>query len=169
MNEISYSDRDYFNKLEHAIIMAVQENPEKVHLVEMPLVHRFTKAMYSRQITMPEGTHVVSERHLTENQFILSQGIVSVWTPNEGTSLIVAPYHGVTKIGTKRRLYIHPEGGPCIWTTFHPTLLLTIKEIVETLVEKYTNPLLEGRYRNNVFIPDDEKVIETETELLLTD
>lgn len=162
MQEIAYSDREYFNKLEHAIVMAIQVSPEKVHLVEMPLVHRFTKAMYSRQITMPAGTHVISERHLTENQFILSKGIVEVWTPNEGASLIVAPYHGETKIGTKRRLYIHPEGGDAIWTTFHPTLLHTIKEIVETLAETYTNPLLEGRYRNNVFTPEKRTIINTE-------
>lgn len=159
MNELVHKDADFFSKLEHAIVYSIQENPDSFHFVEMPLVHRLTHAMYSRQITMPPGTHVVSERHLTENQFILSQGIVSVWTEEEGEKIIQAPYHGVTKPGTKRALYIHPEGGDAIWTTFHPTLLTTVEEIYDTLVEKYTNPLLEGRFKNNQFIAKQDELI----------
>ena len=156
MQEVqAYSDNELFDKLEKAIIMSIEDSAGEVRFVKCPLVHRFTKDMYSREITMPGGTCVISERHVTENQFILSQGIVSFWTEEDGEVTICAPFHGITKPGTKRALYIRPEGGDAIWTTFHSTLHTTVEEVYNSLVEHYSNPYLQGKYRDNRFVPDE--------------
>lgn len=141
---------------EQAAAMAVQEMPAQYKQVDCPLVHTFTPGLYSRQIYMPAGVLVTSETHKTEHQYILSQGIVSVWTEAEGEVLISAPYHGVTMPGTRRLLYIHEDA---IWTCFHSTLLQTVEEIQEDIIEKYENPLLKGHYQQGVFIPQGKTII----------
>lgn len=143
------------DKVEQMATNAILNNPNQYQLVDAPLEHRFTPGLYSRQITMPEGVLVTSESHKTEHQYILSQGIVSVWTEDEGEVLISAPFHGITVPGTRRVLYIHPEGGDAIWTTFHSTLLQTVEEIHDEIIEKCENPLMNGHYENNVFIPNN--------------
>lgn len=81
------------------------------------LVHTFTPGMYSRQITMPKDSLILSEIHLTEHQFIISKGIACVKINEKDWDILEAPYHGITKPGTCRLLGITEE---CIWTTFHP-------------------------------------------------
>lgn len=138
------------DQVEKVLVDAVNQHPEVYKPIDCPLVHTFTPALYSRQITMYRGTLITSETHKYEHQFILSQGVVSVWTEAEGEVLISAPYHGVTKPGTRRILYIHEDA---VWTTFHSTLLTTVKEIHEDIIEKYENPLIKGHLENNVFVP----------------
>lgn len=149
-------DATVIDAIEAGIERAV-ENGFK--LAEMPLVHTFTPGLYSRQITMPEGTLVCSKIHLTEHQFILSKGTVSFWTKDGGEVIISAPYQGVTKPGTARALYIHEEA---IWTTFHSTLLQTPEEIIDDITESYENPLLQGHYINNVFYPENKELVNEE-------
>lgn len=86
--------------------------------VEMPLQHRFTPGLYSREIFMPAGAVVVSKVHKTEHQFVVSKGRVSVWSEADGVVELRAPHAGVTKPGTRRILVVHED---TIWTTFHPT------------------------------------------------
>ena len=100
----------------------------------MPLVHTFTPGLYTRQITMPAGSLVVSLTHKTEHPFIISKGMVSVWTENNGVKLLVAPYQGVTKPGTRRILYVHED---CVWTTFHPTTMTDPDKIVAEVTEPH--------------------------------
>lgn len=117
--------------------------------VDCPLVHRFTPGMYSRQIFMPAGTLITSKIHKTEHQFIVSQGVLSVYNAiDDKMDVIEAPYHGITKPGTRRVLYIHED---TIWTTFHSIADLTGNEtdddvhtMEDILIEKRVNELLEG-------------------------
>lgn len=81
------------------------------------LVHTFTPGLYSRQITMPKDSLILSEIHLTEHQFIISKGIACVKVNENDWEILEAPYHGITKPGTCRLLGITEE---CVWTTFHP-------------------------------------------------
>lgn len=150
--ELDHKIATTIDKIEAAIISTVNEPGSVYKLVDCPLVHTFTDKLYSRQITMPSGTLVTSETHLTEHQFVVSKGVVSVWTEEGGEVIIEAPFHGITKPGTRRVLYIHDE---CVWTTFHSTLLHTVDDIYNDIIEKYENPLYKGRYKNNVFIPDE--------------
>lgn len=86
--------------------------------VDCPVDHVFTPGLYSRTIYMDENLLLVSKTHLTDHQYILSEGVCSVWIDGEGWRLIQAPYRGVTKAGTRRILFIHMN---CVWTCFHAT------------------------------------------------
>lgn len=78
-----------------------------------------------------------SKIHKTEHQFIVSKGKAEVWVPGDGWQLIVAPYHGITKAGTRRALKIIEE---TIWTTFHPTDKTNLAEVEAELIEAHDIP-----------------------------
>lgn len=106
--------------------------------VYMPVTHRFTSTegkpgtgMYSREIFMPAGTWCTSGIHRTEHQFVVLDGLVSVWIDGVGLRKIKGPFVGMTKAGTRRMLYIHAD---CRWITFHPTDLTDIDEIEKMLL-----------------------------------
>lgn len=105
---------------------------EKLPQVDLPLVHRFTPGLYSREIFMPKGTLVISKIHKTEHQFIVSRGAVTVWDEKDGITHIQAPFAGVTTPGTRRVLYINED---CVWTTFHPTTETNVEQLEAMLVD----------------------------------
>ena len=129
----------------HALIQ------NEMEVIECPLKHTFTPGpagskvkMYARQITMPRGASVVSEKHETEHPFIVSKGIVEVRSEHD-TQLIIAPFSGITAPGTQRLLFVHEE---TIWTTFHivPEDLLEPDEIVRHLTApRVANPYLQPK------------------------
>jgi len=104
---------------------------------DMPLVHRFTPGLYSREISMPAGALVVSYVHKTEHQFVILEGSLTVWDENGGTQKLSAPHVGITKPGTRRVLYIHED---CVWATFHPSTETNVEKLEAALVY---NPDLE--------------------------
>lgn len=108
-------------------------------LPEMPVRHTFTPGIYSREITMPAGSILTSKIHKTEHQFVVSRGRCSVFD-GAGFVTIEAPYHGVTKPGTRRLLVVHEE---TVWTTFHATTATDLSELEDELIEVRENPLLE--------------------------
>lgn len=138
------------DRIEQIAAAAIEQQPAIYEQVDCPLVHHFTPGLYSREITMYAGVLVTSEKHKYEHQFILSQGVVSVWTEAEGEQLFQAPFHGITKPGTRRILYIHETA---VWTTFHSTLFQTIEEIHDDIIEKYENHSMNGHFENNKFVP----------------
>lgn len=110
---------------------------------EPPLRHIFTPNLYAREITMKPGLRITSKIHLTEHQFIISQGKAIVFQ-NGKQVILEAPYHGITNAGTRRVLLI-PEDSEvdCIWTTFHfINDGETIEDIENRIIEKHDNPLL---------------------------
>lgn len=99
--------------------------------------HRFTPHLYSRQIFLKKGTLCTSKIHKTEHQFIVSQGVLKVWSREKGWELIVSPYHGITKPGARRALYILED---TVWTTFHVTDKTDVEEILQDLIEPHDIP-----------------------------
>ncbi len=92
-----------------------------------PLNHTIIEGMYIRELSMPAGALVVSRIHMHEHPFVIMKGRVSVFD-GESSSILEAPFRGITKVGTKRILYCHE---PTVWVTFHPTDKTTLKEIDE--------------------------------------
>lgn len=84
---------------------------------QCPLRHEFPDGLYCRTILMPAGAIVVSQIHKKDNPFFVSKGRVTVISDNEGVREYVAPFHGITKPGTRRLLFVHEETE---WTTVHP-------------------------------------------------
>lgn len=110
-------------------------------VIECPLKHTLLDNQYIREIFMPAGSFITSKIHLTEHPFFVLKGVVSVWAENDGEVIIQAPYHGVTKPGTRRILYVHED---CVWVTIHTRLPgETVDEIGERIIEKHDNPLLD--------------------------
>lgn len=113
--------------------------------VECPLVHTFTPGLYGRQIFNPKGALIITKIHKTEHQFIISQGELSVWTAEEGVVRHKAPYHGITKPGTRRIIYAHED---TILTTFHATDETTPEAVEAAIIEPHVidEKLLDGQW-----------------------
>ncbi len=109
-------------------------------IMDFPVHHRFTPGAYTREIHMPSGSLLTSKIHKTEHQYIISKGQAAVFTEGKGWDLVEAPYHGITKPGTRRLLYIFSD---CIWTTMHVTDKTTVEEIEEEIIKKHENKLLK--------------------------
>lgn len=118
---------------------------EKFMLTEMEIVnekltHIFTPGLYAREFSAQANTLWISREHKTEHIFSVSKGAVSVWIDGVET-LIVAPYTGITKAGTRRILFVWED---LIWTTFHANPLNKNEdEIVEEITEVHHNELLD--------------------------
>jgi hypothetical protein len=114
---------------------------ENFDSVVCPLIHRFTPNMYIREIFMPKGSLITSKIHMTEHPFTISKGKVSVSIDGNGWEVFEAPYTGITKIGTRRVLYIEED---CVWTTYHVNEdnCTDVAEIEDRILDKYVNKLL---------------------------
>lgn len=121
----------------HAKIDALEQLMMSVPAVECPVFHRFTKGLYTREYHARAGTIQTSKIHRTEHQFILSKGRVTVWS-DEGQVTLEAPYHGVTKPGTRRVLFVHED---IIWTTFHATEETDVDVIESQIIEPHRGHL----------------------------
>jgi hypothetical protein len=136
----------FIDKVESRMIQAANEG--LLELKSTEATHRFTPGLYSRQFEMFPGELIVSKIHLTEHQFIISKGVIIV-IENGEEILLVAPYHGITKPGTRRVLFVPKEAvESCIWTTFHANPDdLDEFEIEKKIIEPHTNPLLNDEER----------------------
>jgi hypothetical protein len=121
---------EVLNELERQI---ARSNP----VAPLPLEHRFTPGLYSRTIFMPKGLLCTSKIHKTEHQYVVSKGVLRVWSEELGWQMIRAPFIGITNPGARRALCILED---TVWTTFHPTTLTDLKEIEAALIEPHDIP-----------------------------
>ena len=151
MTEVQKDTNGKIDKLEAAMVA-------NGNLIDCPVMHRFTPGLYTREIFMPKGSMVTSMIHKTKHQFIVLEGVVSVFSENDGEQLIEAPYVGVTLPNTRRVLYIHED---CRWITVHATDVSPVDEtpqaykeavdkIEKQIIEPYINELVGGILRNNI-------------------
>lgn len=108
----------------------------------MPLTHRFTPHLYTREILIPKGTVLTSRIHKTEHPFFIMKGDITVYSDNESTVRYIAPYIGVTTPGTRRLLYANED---TVWVTCHVTDNLDPDEIGEEITEAPDNFLFENQ------------------------
>jgi len=102
------------------------------------LRHAFTPGLYSRSFDMPGGAMVISETHLTEHQYVVSKGDCLVYNALDNTvERITAPYHGVTKPGTRRVILVFED---TTWTTFHATTETDPDVIKSQIVKQRIQP-----------------------------
>lgn len=155
--EISVDKNKRMDELELALL-------ENFDTVDCPLVHRFVPGMYIREIFMPKDAVVTSLIHKTTHPFFILQGKVSVFSENDGTQQLEAPYSGITTPGTRRVLKIHEN---TIWVTCHPTdiqptddseeaIQEAVDKITDEIIEKHINEFLGGVVKNNVLVAEQE-------------
>ncbi|WP_367874012.1 hypothetical protein [Luteolibacter sp. Populi] len=127
------------DRAEVAMLAALQAG--HVHLVEMPVTHRFAEGLYIRTIFIPAGTVLTSREHLHQHPFVISQGDISVTSEKEGAVRYTAPHVGITEPGTRRVLAAHAD---TTWTTVHlnPTNETDPDKIVLEITG-HDNPLVD--------------------------
>lgn len=118
-----------------ALELVICEHPG---VIDLPVEHRFTPGLYSRELRAPAGVLATTFIHRQEHQFVLVAGEVSVREGLEGGARrISAPFVGVTKAGTRRVCFVHEDA---IWITFHPTRATTVEEAEAELFDFRTLP-----------------------------
>jgi len=80
-------------------------------LIDLPLTHRFTPGLYTREIYLPAGTLVTSKVHRTEHQYVVLSGRLSIFIPEMGGDIqhVEGPFVGTTHVGTRRVVYVHTD------------------------------------------------------------
>jgi len=89
------------------------------------LEHTFAGGMYIRKMTLPAGMVFTTKIHKKEHPYFILSGDVTVIT-ELGKVRIKGPHHGITKVGTKRAIYVHKD---TVWYTIHITDLTDFEEI----------------------------------------
>ena len=102
-----------------------------------PTKSTFTDGQYIREIFMPAGQVITTKIHKKLHPFFVMSGKLSI-VSEDGVIEIEAPYHGITKPGTKRVIYTHED---TVFITVHATQKTTIEEVVEEIsTEDFNDP-----------------------------
>jgi ribosomal protein L31 len=102
-----------------------------------PTKSTFADGQYIREIFMPAGQVITTKIHKKLHPFFVMSGKLSI-VSEDGVIEIEAPYHGITKPGTKRVIYTHED---TVFITVHATQKTTIEEVVEEIsTEDFNDP-----------------------------
>lgn len=96
----------------------------------MTPIHRFTKGIYFRELTIPRGSVVVGKRHKQEHIVTLIRGSCVCFT-ERGREHMSAGYSFVSPAGEKRVVLATEE---CTWVTVHRTDNTDLGAIEEELI-----------------------------------
>ena len=109
------------------------EDLEKI----MPTKSTFADGCYIREIYNPANELIVTKIHKKDHPFFLLKGKLSM-VSEHGVLNIEAPYHGITKKGTKRLVQIHED---VVFITVHATDKTTVEEVrKDVLAESFDDP-----------------------------
>jgi hypothetical protein len=143
-------------KRDHAIDKIEADMLSNFPAVHLKTTDLFTDGLYAREMLIPvqsdgfEFVFLTSEIHNTEHMFFVSKGSLLVSTDDGDPVLIKAPYHGITKPGT-RRVAIALED--TIWTTFHANPdNENAEEIRKKIIDKRANPLITDDLKNKMLV-----------------
>jgi len=104
-----------------------------------PVKHTFMGGCYIRELFMPKDQLAITKIHKQENAFFIMKGSFSVLT-EDGVLLIKAPYHGLTKIGTQRIMYVHED---TVFITVHSTSVNSVEEVERQIfAEDFNDPVI---------------------------
>ncbi len=129
----------------HEVIDTIQAYMQELPQIHCPVVHIFTKGIYTRQIFMPAFTFdeqrkewvqtvIISKIHKHQHVFNISMGAAEVFNAqDESMGIMEAPFINITEPGTRRILRIIRD---CVWTTSHSVDFITGEENDYTDEEK---------------------------------
>jgi hypothetical protein len=100
-------------------------------------VHRFTKGIYTRELTMPPGTIIVGKRHAQEHLVMMTEGFCTVLT-ERGWEDLHAPCTFTSPAGEKRVLFVHEQ---TTWVTIHRTDAETLEDVEADLILQEQYPV----------------------------
>jgi hypothetical protein len=111
-----------------------------------PILSRYAKGMYIRQISIPAGHFVIGRLHREDHYNVITKGKVSVLTEEGGLEVFTAPVSMISPAGCKRVLFTHEDTE---WTTTHVTDLTDVDEIEKQVIAPsytalgWTDPKIE--------------------------
>lgn len=108
----------------------------KIHPDTLTPVHRFTKGIYTRELTMPRGTIIVGKRHAQEHLVMMTEGFCTVLT-ERGWEDLHAPCTFTSPAGEKRVLFVHET---TTWITIHRTDAETLEDVEADLIIQERSP-----------------------------
>ena len=111
----------------------------KGEVVDIPIVHHFSKDVYAREMRAPKGAIVIGKIHKYQNLNILSQGEVSI-VSIDGIMRVKAPFTFVASPGAKRVFFVHEDA---VWTVIHGTSETDVDKIEEKFIAKSYEELEE--------------------------
>ena len=104
-----------------------------------PVKHTFMGGCYIRELFMPKNQLAITKIHKQDNPFFIMKGSFSILT-EDGASHIKAPYHGLTKVGTRRIMYVHED---TVFITVHSTNKTTVEEVENQIfAENFEDPII---------------------------
>jgi hypothetical protein len=122
-HDIAVHDHLRLDELEDYLLAGLAGQTAEVFVpVHMPVVHRFSPGLYTREIFMPgeqpgrSGTVLTSRIHETTHQYVVLTGVALVTIPGQEPVRLEAGHVGFTEAGTRRGLYIVED---CRWLTMH--------------------------------------------------
>lgn len=121
-----------YRSVDLSLIEKVRSQISTSQRVEQTAECRFTPGLMTRKIFMPAGSRYLSKLHKTHHQFFIMQGACLVSENGSDPILMVAPFHGETKPGTWRELFILMD---CVWITAHPTDKTTVEEVEREIIQ----------------------------------
>ena len=133
--QLTQSGGDATSRFDRAEAMVANLLP-----VEYQTTHRFAGGIYARELTIPAGAMLTGKIHKTEHLNIISKGDITVFSADEGTRRIKAPFAFVSKPGARRIGYAHEE---TVWTCIHATTETDLDKLEALLIESHDNPLLK--------------------------
>lgn len=98
----------------------------------LPLTHRFSNGVYSREIFMPKGQIIVGHVHNTRHLNIVLSGKARVWD-GKSVRVITAPFTFESEAGVRKVLYIEED---MLWQTIHVTEETDVLVLEDTLIDK---------------------------------
>lgn len=134
-NRVNPTDADDF--IDHVEAAMVRHG----HLVDLDVDHRFLKGMTIRRCYIPAGLLTVSKIHDTEHSLSIMQGVMTIWTKEDGIATYGAPNILVTKPGTRRLIFTHLDSH---FVTHHPGNDVSGEALVERIIKKRDNRLVGG-------------------------
>lgn len=113
----------YDDLVDHIEKLSLDNLPQ----MELPLTHRITPGLYSREMFVPAGVILTSKIHAQEHQFFLMKGKILV-LEEDGYKVLQAPCTGISKAGARRVGLVIED---VVWTTVHATSLAEDKIYTE--------------------------------------
>jgi len=123
---VQLARRDSIYQLE-ALINSL---PQKIGPNDIEPVHHFCKGIYTRELTMPQGTIIVGKRHAQEHLVQILSGHCSVFT-ERGREDLEGPCMFKSPAGEKRVVIVHEE---TTWVTIHHTNAETLEDVEADLI-----------------------------------
>lgn len=115
---------------------------ELYDLQDREVKERISPCLYTREAHAKAGDLIVSIKHKTEHQFIISKGACAVFIDGDGWKFMEAPFHGLTKVGTRRLIYVFED---LVFTTLHPVPEgCEIDEVRSLLIEERVNSFVNN-------------------------